>query len=174
MATTGKLNKELWTNITRLKLLGKPNTTNRFILESNPFDDEDEEKVAVEKDEYVIKGKIFPSSNIYKETALRIEMKLTSAYPIEAPVVRFLTPVYHPNVESDGTFCHQLLSNASRWKQNRTATLADVIKAIAKHIDEPDPDYSINFDIGKEFMENRAEFDRKASEMVRRNMISRD
>jgi len=46
-----------------------------------------------------------------------------------------------------GTFCHHLLTRTSRWK--RGTTLADVVKAIVKHLDEPDPDYSVNF--GKDF-----------------------
>jgi hypothetical protein len=102
MAGTSKLNKALWTNITRLKLLTKPDAPVKFILVRNPFDDEDEEKVAAERDEYVVTGKIFPNSEIYKGSMLEIEMKLTSRYPKEAPVVRFLSPVYHPNVEQDG------------------------------------------------------------------------
>jgi len=29
-------------------------------------------------------------------------MKLTQNFPIDPPEVRFLTPVYHPNVAKDG------------------------------------------------------------------------
>jgi hypothetical protein len=67
----------------------------------------------------------------------------------------------------------------------------DVVKAIVKHLDEPDPDYAVNFgkiflrenflyyfsrlvEIGKEFMENRAEFNRKAFEMVKKNLLPRN
>ena len=89
MAVTSRLNKSLWTNITRLKLLTKPDAPVRFLLEKSPFDDEDEERSAAEKDEYVVVGRILPESNIYKESAFQIEMKLTSKYPQEAPAVRF-------------------------------------------------------------------------------------
>ncbi|CAF0767763.1 unnamed protein product [Adineta steineri] len=145
MGSIQRLNKALWNNITRLKLLEKPSNPYRFILEHNPFDDEDDEQVAEEKDEYVISGRIFPNSDIYKEGSYRIEIKLTSAYPLEAPVVRFVTPIYHPNIAKDGTFCHHLLSNSSKWKLNRAATLVDVIKVIIKFIDEPDPDYAVKY-----------------------------
>ena len=163
MADTSRLNKALWINITRLKLLPKSDAPVRFILEKSPFDDEEEEQIAVDRDEYVVTGRIFPNADIYKEGAFRIEMKLTSKYPIEPPVVRFLTPVYHPNVAMDGktidsyrkeiysfilgTFCHHLLARTARWKQG--TTLVDVVKAIVKHIDEPDPDYAVNY--GKVF-----------------------
>ena len=102
MTDASRLNKPLWTNITRLKLLTKPDAPVKFILEKSPFDDAEEEKAAVARDEYVVVGRILPESAIYKESAFRIEIKLTSKYPEEAPDVRFLTPVYHPNVETDG------------------------------------------------------------------------
>jgi hypothetical protein len=102
MTAANRLNKDLWTNITKLKLLTKPDAPVRFFLEQSPFDDEEEEKAAAAKDEYVVIGRILPESHIYKESAFRIEMKLTSKYPAEPPRVRFLTPVYHPNVEKDG------------------------------------------------------------------------
>ncbi|UJR31839.1 hypothetical protein I4U23_019316 [Adineta vaga] len=176
MAATSKLNKNLWNNITRLKLLAQPNLSNRFILETNPFGNEDDEDEAetIEKDEYVIIGRIFPKSEIYKETALRIEMKLTSRYPTEAPIVRFLTPIYHPNVEIDGTFCHQLLNNAARWCDRGFSTLAEVVSVIVKHIDEPDPLYAVNLDISDEYMNRKTEFDRKAREMVKQHHVPRD
>jgi hypothetical protein len=36
----------------------------------------------------------------------------------------------------------------SRWKEG--TTLVEVIKAIVNHLDEPDPDYAVNF--GKDFV----------------------
>jgi ubiquitin-protein ligase len=106
MTESSRLNKELWNNITRLKLLSTADAPVRFILEKSPFDDVEEEKAAAAKDEYVVIGRILPNSEIYKESAFRIEMKLTSKYPKEPPEVRFLTPVYHPNVETDGTLTY--------------------------------------------------------------------
>jgi len=99
---TSRLNKALWTDITRLKLLTKPNAPVNFILEKSPFDDEEEENTAEARNKYVVIGRILPESNIYNESAFRIEMKLTLQYPREPPEVRFLTPVYHPNVATDG------------------------------------------------------------------------
>lgn len=98
MASGTKLNKALWTNLTRLKLLSTTDSSSRFILDRSPFDDDDEEP----RNLYTIIGRIFPQSEIYKDYSIQIEMKLTANYPMEPPEVRFLTRIYHPNVDTDG------------------------------------------------------------------------
>ena len=101
-----RLNKELWIEVGKLKNLNA-NSDPKFIVDKTPFDDLDEDEdvqaaSAVGK-EYVILGKIIPNSNIYKEGAYQIEMKLTSTFPIEPPTIRFITKIYHPNVSTEGS-----------------------------------------------------------------------
>jgi len=101
MADTSKLNKALWTNITKLKLSSKENAPVRFLLDKSPFD-ENYAETSTQQNVYVIIGRILPKSDIFKESSIQIEMKLTSNYPLEPPEVRLLTPIYHPNVDKDG------------------------------------------------------------------------
>jgi ubiquitin-protein ligase len=103
--TESRLNKELWTEIIRLKLLATPDAPVRYLLTKSPFDeieDEDETNATVTSKEIIITGRIFPNSEIFKEGSYEIEMKLTPNYPRDPPEVRFLTPIYHPNVDKDG------------------------------------------------------------------------
>lgn len=87
----------------------------RFLLEHSPFSEYTEEEIDdgtyLEKDTYRIVGRIYPTSDIYKEGAFRIEMILTPRYPDEPPQVRFLTPIYHPNIEEDGMTFHSTAEN---------------------------------------------------------------
>lgn len=103
MASSNKLNKALWTNMTKLKLLSKEDEPVRFVLDQSPFGDDDDESASV-RDVYVIIGRIFPKSELFKDHALQIEMKLTDKYPIDPPEVRILTRIYHPNVDTDGEY----------------------------------------------------------------------
>ena len=119
MAGTSRLNKALWTNITRLKLLTKKDAPVRFILEQSPFkEDEEDDKDTPEQDEYVIVGRIFPESDIFKQGSYRIEIKLTENYPQEAPEIRFLTPVYHPNIEENGKSTHASFKMQKHQQKN--------------------------------------------------------
>ncbi len=96
-----KLSKALYTDITRLKLCSKSNAEVRFLLGKSPFDDDETSGDATPK-EYVIIGRILPNSDIFKEGAYQIELKLPSDFPQNPPFVRFITPIYHPNVQKDG------------------------------------------------------------------------
>ena len=102
---SSRLNKRLYTDITRLKLLDTDTADPRFRLERSPFsddNDDEDESINPEQEEYVVIGQIFPKSNIFNERSYSIEMKLTKEFPFSPPKVRFLTPIYHPNVGKDG------------------------------------------------------------------------
>ncbi len=103
-SSSSKLNKKLYTDITRLRLLDKVSEEARFRLKDSPFTgEEDEDALASQKrEEYVVTGQIFPKSEIYRERSYLIEMKLTKTFPMDPPEIRFLTPIYHPNVGRDG------------------------------------------------------------------------
>ena len=109
---TSKLNKKLYTDVTRLKLLDTNDAEPRFRVKQTPFDSSDDNQNQAsggQDDEYLITGQIFPNSDIYKERSYMIEIKLTKAYPHEPPQIRFITQIYHPNVDKDGKYQSNIL-----------------------------------------------------------------
>ncbi|CAF1092069.1 unnamed protein product [Adineta ricciae] len=173
-----RLNRVLHKQVQDLSRCNTPNAPVRFRLKKSPFDDDDEDECdtkeeasAVDKT-HKLTGCIYPNSDIYKEAAFEIELGLHKTYPLEPPEVRFLTPIYHPNVGVDGKFCHEVLKKTVEWKSN--TTLIDVVKAIVDRIDKPDVDQTITFEVGKEYAEEPAEFKRKAIESVRKNGLPRN
>ncbi|CAF1409934.1 unnamed protein product [Adineta steineri] len=170
-----KLNKALYNNITRLKLCNTPDAPVKFIVDQQPFDNDDDDDNmsgdAAKATEYLVIGRILPDSDIYKERAYQIEMKLTRTFPLDPPDVRFLTPIYHPNVAKDGKFCHELLKKTCQWTP--ATSLVDVVKAVVHQIDHPDLDYSSSYELGRQYKEDPAEFKRKATEYVTKHGLSR-
>lgn len=49
----------------------------------------------------------------YEELRYRLSLEFPSGYPYTAPTVRFLTPCYHPNVDTQGNICLDILKD--KW-----------------------------------------------------------
>ncbi|UJR14868.1 hypothetical protein I4U23_001853 [Adineta vaga] len=162
----GGLNKDLYTDITRLKLLDKDGAEVRFKLFKTPFsgEEEDDDLDSQTRQEYVITGLIYPNSKIYQERAFEIEIKLSTTFPVDPPTVRFLTSMYHPNVAEDGDFCNELLTKTNKWTSK--TSLVEIIKIVVQHIDEPDDTNPIRPAVGVEYKNDRALFEKNAKEHV--------
>jgi ubiquitin-protein ligase len=103
-----KLNQHLKIQIDELKSFAtNSNAPIIFNLTSLSFNI-DEVIDFSESKERVITGHIFPNSDIYVNGAFQIEIKLPPIYPLDPPKVRFITPIYHPNVGKDGKEIYRL------------------------------------------------------------------
>lgn len=46
-----------------------------------------------------------PEDSPYAGGLFRIQFSVPANYPFEPPRAQFLTPIYHPNIDSDGRVC---------------------------------------------------------------------
>ncbi|CAF4681431.1 unnamed protein product, partial [Rotaria sp. Silwood2] len=105
----------------------------------------------------IIRGRILPISHPFNQAAFQTELKILPEYPFRAPQVRFITPIYHPNVGEDGAICIEILNSAHLWRP--TTPLTDVVKAVVKLIDNPDINHALRPDVAAEYASDRATFD---------------
>ncbi|UJR38692.1 hypothetical protein I4U23_031358 [Adineta vaga] len=115
MFPSSRLIKDLYTQITELKLCQGDDKIVKFILEKSPFNDDDDEVTDANSKDFVIIGRIFRNSDIYREGSFQIEIKLNKTLPLDPLEVRFLTPIYHPNVNNDGFISFELLKRSVHW-----------------------------------------------------------
>lgn len=86
----------------------------------------------------VVPIRLAPRSGPYRGGQFDFELDLSDGYPASPPVVRAVTPIYHPNVDcsddcSEGDVCLNLLDDL--W--NADMTLEDVVQGLLFLLHEP-------------------------------------
>jgi ubiquitin-conjugating enzyme E2 T len=100
----------------------------------------------------------------YAGGRFRVEVTVPERYPFEPPIVRFLTRVYHPNIDSAGRVCLDLLQMPPQGSWRPSANLIAVLAALQQLLVEPNPHDALEADVARVFRTNRAAFDRTARE----------
>nr|CAG8549630.1 10166_t:CDS:2 [Entrophospora candida] len=101
-----------------------------------------------------------PVSGVFK---LRIEF--SHDYPFKSPLVKFITRIYHPNIDDDGSICVDLLKT-DVWKPSTKVT--HVLKSIAGLLEHPNPDDALVGPIAEIYNTNRSKFDKTAKDFVKK------
>ncbi|GKT84044.1 ubiquitin-conjugating enzyme [Colletotrichum tofieldiae] len=88
-------------------------------------------------------------------------------FAVLAPVVKFATRIYHPNITNDaaGNICMGMLK-PENWKP--ATKLAAVLEALRSLLAEPQPDDPLETRIADEYKNNRPEFEKQAKQYVAR------
>jgi ubiquitin-conjugating enzyme E2 T len=68
-------------------------------------------------------------------------------YPMEPPKVRFVTPVYHPNIDSGGRICLDILNMPPKGGWTPRLEVPTVLASIRVLLAEPNPDDGLVADI---------------------------
>ncbi|KAK8070931.1 hypothetical protein PG997_011134 [Apiospora hydei] len=84
----------------------------------------------------------------------KLELFLTDDYPMVPPKIRFLTKIYHPNVDKLGRICLDVLKN--NWSP--ALQIRTILLSIQALLGAPNPDDPLAADVAKDWKEdeNRA------------------
>ncbi|KAH9597249.1 Ubiquitin-conjugating enzyme E2 [Trypanosoma melophagium] len=76
----------------------------------------------------------------YEGLEFRLSIEFPSNYPFEAPLVRFLTPCFHPNVDTHGAICLDILKD--NW--SAVYTVSKILLSIQNLLDNPNNQSPLN------------------------------
>jgi len=84
-----------------------------------------------------------PAGSAYDGGIFKLELFLTAGYPMEPPKVRFLTKIYHPNIDKVGRICLDIL----RDKWSPALQIRTVLLSIQALLSAPNPDDPLANDV---------------------------
>ena len=105
-----------------------------------------------------------PEGTPFAGGSFRLSVAVPFRYPFEPPKVRFITPVYHPNIDSEGRICLDTFNRA--WKPS--LSLSAVLLTVRLLLAEPNSDDGLMADIADEYRTDYPLFCSKARDLVRR------
>lgn len=109
-----------------------------------------------------------PDGTVYSKGIFKLEVEIPDRYPFEPPNVKFITPVYHPNIDSGGRICHDILNMPPKGQWRPSLNIGAVLASIRVLLEEPNHDDGLMSDISAEYKHNRAIFDDKARRSTER------
>ncbi|XP_077729526.1 ubiquitin-conjugating enzyme E2 C isoform X4 [Canis aureus] len=83
---------------------------------------------------------LFLHCQVYEDLRYKLSLEFPSGYPYNAPTVKFLTPCYHPNVDTQGNICLDILKD--KW--SALYDVRTILLSIQSLLGEPNIDSPLN------------------------------
>nr|XP_054749810.1 ubiquitin-conjugating enzyme E2 N-like [Lytechinus pictus] len=94
-----------------------------------------------------------PKDSPFENGTFKLELFLPEEYPMAAPKVRFMTKIYHPNVDKLGRICLDILKD--KWSP--ALQIRTVLLSIQALLSAPNPDDPLANDVAESWKLNEAQ-----------------
>ena len=99
-----------------------------------------------------------PEESPYQGGLFALNIVFPMDYPFKPPKVTFITRIYHPNINSNGAICLDILKD--QWSP--ALTIGKVLLSISSLLCDPNPDDPLVPEIANLFKNNKAKFEENA------------
>ncbi|CAI9285930.1 unnamed protein product [Lactuca saligna] len=107
-----------------------------------------------------------PEDTVYEKGVFKIKIQIPERYPFQPPSVTFATPIYHPNIDTGGRICLDILNLPPKGAWQPSLNISTVLTSIGLLLSEPNPDDGLMCEASKEYKYNKQVFDQKARSMT--------
>ncbi|XP_039298778.1 ubiquitin-conjugating enzyme E2 C [Nilaparvata lugens] len=104
---------------------------------------------------------IGPDGTVYEGITFKLSLEFLCNYPYVAPIVKFITPIFHPNVDLNGNICLDILKE--KW--SALYDVRTVLLSVQSLLAEPNNDSPLN-QAAAELWPNQTEFKRSLEALV--------
>jgi len=99
-----------------------------------------------------------PSDTPYAGGIFKLCISFPSSYPFKPPKVKFITKIYHPNINSYGNICLDVLN--TQWSP--ALTVSKLLLSISSLLSDPNPDDPLETTIANIYKTNREKYNKLA------------
>ncbi|XP_057440002.1 ubiquitin-conjugating enzyme E2 28-like isoform X2 [Lotus japonicus] len=99
-----------------------------------------------------------PLDSPYEGGVFSLVINLPPDYPFKPPKVAFKTKVYHPNIDSNGKICLDILKD--QWSP--ALTISKVLLSISSFLTDPNPDDPLVPEIAHIYKTDRKQYESNA------------
>jgi len=109
-----------------------------------------------------------PENSPYENGIFTLDIVVPERYPFEPPKVKFLTKIYHPNIDDGGRICLDTLKMEPKGAWTPSLNVSTVLTTIRLLLEEPNGEDGLMPDVTEVFKQNRPKFFATAKEWTKK------
>lgn len=115
-----------------------------------------------------------PPESPYEKGLFKLSVQIPDRYPFEPPQIKFITRIYHPNIDDGGRICADILKTGDKGGWKPSINIGTALMSLRQLIAVPNPDDPLEVDIAQEFKLEYPQFERKAKEFTKKYATGED